>query len=731
MLAVSTEKGFMPVVNRKNFKIIYDYEGGQTLSFEIATNDENYQFFYEENRIRYNDNEFKIKKKNQRKTKTSIVASLNMDEWKGNFYHQFHETYKLFTEIVNLIIPSGWIIEGAGSVTGRHTIDIEGGSAYDILMQCKSVYGIVFEYHVLKKTIKVVKPDMFQSRGLYITDELNLKNLEFKGDSSDFITRLYAFGKKTEEKDDDGNVTKISYVTFADINGGKSYVDNNEYSDQVIVGYWQDDRYTDSESLLNDAIDKLKSLSTPVRSYSCDLMDLSRINDKYRYLDFKLYDKVTLLDSISKIHVQHQIVEYVDYPDNRNNNSVSLCSVFKKITGTIDGIKQSISNIDTELLKKESTINEIIRDVKSNTLRINDTYTRGEVDNLKENIIQQTSEATNLSIQSLENKIGVYIDSIEPENKFKEMRWIDTSISPPVFKIFDGEGWIELGDYSSDITSLKGMINHNSNVIEQNKNEINALIEQTTVSFGGENISLKKYTENLKVDFDGITNILSKREGNNIIRDSIGCFDDGAWIGDYNIDSSNETRSRNMYGYALLLKKGILEQTNTVSNNEYTISFTYKKLVSLASVKVVINNTEFSLSNTEYTKFSYTFVVTSGFITIEFKSDTDNACPIINLMLNIGNEALQWSLNPNETWSDTVKIGRGVRISSSGTDVEFVAYADVIGFQDEQGNYITTFDSNGMVTNEIVVKNKARIVKLLIQDINGQTIINRLNDEEV
>lgn len=405
MLAVSTEKGFIPIVNRKNFKVIYDYEGGQTLSFEIATNDKNYQFFYEENRIRYNDNEFKIKKKNQRKTKTSISASLNMDEWKGNFYHQFHETYKLFTEIVNLIIPSGWTVEGAGTVTGRHTVDIEGGSSYDILMQCKSVYGIVYEYHILKKTIKVVKPDTFQSRGLYITDELNLRNLEFKGDSSDFVTRLYAFGKKTEEKDEEGNVTKVSYVTFADINGGKAYVDNNDYSERIIVSYWQDDRYTDPESLLNDAVDKLKSLSIPVRSYSCDLIDLSRINDKYKYLDFTLYDKVTLLDSVSKTYVQHQIVEYVDYPDNRNNNTVSLSSVFKKITGTIDGIKQSISNIDTELLRKESTINEIIRDVKSNTLRINNTYTKGEVDAIEESIIQQTSDSIDLAVQKIENKI--------------------------------------------------------------------------------------------------------------------------------------------------------------------------------------------------------------------------------------------------------------------------------------------------------------------------------------
>lgn len=405
MLSVYTENGFLPVANRKNFKIIYDYEGGQTLSFDIATNDEIYPSFFEENVLRYEDNEFKINKKNQRKVKSSIEASLNMDEWKSSFYHQFHKTYKLFSEIINLIIPDGWTVEGAGTVTGRHTVDIEGGSAYDILMQCKSVYGIVYEYHILKKTIKVVKPDTFQSRGLYITDELNLRNLEFKGDSSDLVTRLYAFGKKTEEKDEEGNVTKVSYVTFADINGGKAYVDNNDYSERIVVSYWQDDRYTDPESLLNDAVDKLKSLSTPVRSYSCDLIDLSRINDKYKYLDFMLYDKVTLLDSVSKTYVQHQIVEYVDYPDNRNNNTVSLSSVFKKITGTIDGIKQTISNIDTELLRKESTINEIIRDVKSNTLRINDTYTKGEVDAIEESIIQQTSDSINLAVQKIENQI--------------------------------------------------------------------------------------------------------------------------------------------------------------------------------------------------------------------------------------------------------------------------------------------------------------------------------------
>ncbi|MFR2446209.1 MAG: hypothetical protein ACLS7Y_06020, partial [Thomasclavelia spiroformis] len=198
-----------------------------------------------------------------------------------------------------------------------------------------------------------------------------------------------------------------------------------------------------------------------------------------------------------------------------------------------------------------------------------------------------------------------------------------------------------------------------------------------------------------------------------------------------NIDSTLETRSRNMYGYALLLKKSTLQQEITVANGVYTLSFTYKKLVNLARVTLTINGTEYILSNNDFTAFTKTFEVNDGQINVAFTCDTDNACPIINLMLNKGDQAMEWSLNPNETWGDTVKIGRGVRISSTGTDVVFVALADIIGFMDKQGNYITTFDDEGFVTNTAVIKNKATIVNLLIQEVNGQTIINKINPNEV
>ena len=649
MLSVRTERGWFPIASRSNFKIVYDYEGGQTLSFDIYVKDEIYNLIAEEADICFRDNIYKIKKINQRPKLATIECLLNMDDWKSNFFHNFHTEYKLFSEVVNQIVPDGWIIEDAGTITGRRAITLEGVTSYDVLMQCIKTYNIVFEYHILDKRIKVIKPDTIQSRGLYITDELNLKNLEFKGDSSGFCTRLYAYGKKTENKDEDGNITSVEYVNFAGINDGKTYVDNNTYSDDIIVGYWQDDRYLDPQELLDDAIDKLKSIALPVRSYSCQLIDLSRINDKYRCLDFKLYDKVTLIDSISRTHVMHQVVEYTEYPDNPNLNAVSLSTVFKKITGTIDGIKQNISDLDTDIKRDESTINEIIRDVQSNTMRINNTYTRGETDVKVESLIQQSTDEINLSLQEVE-KTG---------NETKEK------------------------------------------------------------------------LESLVLDLDGLTNTVKTTSGNNLIRDSMGCFNDGSWDGSFNVDSTNETRSRNMYGYALLLKNGNLKQHIQANNGTYTLSFIYKKLINLANVKVTVNGEEISLSNSDYTEFKHTFTVTTNSVEIEFVSDTDNCCPIINLMLNKGDEKMEWTLNPNETWSDTVQIGRGIRISSSGTDVVFVANADIIGFMNKQGEYIATFDDEGLVANAAVIKNKATIVNLLIQDINDQTVINRINSNEV
>jgi hypothetical protein len=181
MLKILNNGKYLPVARKDNFNIVTNYEGEQTLSFDVYVKDEIYNLIVEEADICFRDNTYKIKKINQRPKLATIECLLNMDDWKNNFFHNFHTEYKLFSEVVNQIIPDGWIIEDAGTITGRRAITLEGVTSYDILMQCKNTYNIVFEYHILDKRIKVIKPDTIQSRGLYITDELNLKELNYKG----------------------------------------------------------------------------------------------------------------------------------------------------------------------------------------------------------------------------------------------------------------------------------------------------------------------------------------------------------------------------------------------------------------------------------------------------------------------------------------------------------------------------------------------------------------------
>ena len=55
---------------------------------------------------------------------------------------------------------------------------------------------------------------------------------------------------------------------------GKNYVENHQYSKKVKTMTWKDERYTDAESLKEDAEAKLDELSKPYRSYTAEIINL-------------------------------------------------------------------------------------------------------------------------------------------------------------------------------------------------------------------------------------------------------------------------------------------------------------------------------------------------------------------------------------------------------------------------------------------------------------------------
>lgn len=206
------------------------------------------------------------------------------------------------------------------------------------------------------------------------------------------------------------------------------------------------------------------------------------------------------------------------------------------------------------------------------------------------------------------------------------------------------------------------------------------------------------------------------------------------WTGNVKKETNSNSSSYN----SLLLQRGSLKQEQDVPNGNYSISFTYKKLIELANATVKINENEYNLDSLEYKQF-YTgqqdesgnyitspIEVSSGHISIEFITDANNSVEVYDIMCNKGTFKLAWSQNENEVTTDTVNISKGITITSSYMETIFKANANGIKILTLQGETIAYFTEKGLTTKEAIIEEKAEICGTLITDVGDQTWFTRM-----
>jgi hypothetical protein len=113
-----------------------------------------------------------------------------------------------------------------------------------------------------------------------------------------------------------------------------------------------------------------------------------------------------------------------------------------------------------------------------------------------------------------------------------------------------------------------------------------------------------------------------------------------------------------------------LQNVLNIRNGIYNISFNYKKLKDLANITVIIQEKEYELTEEEWTPFEKTIRITDNTFSIKFISDTSDSCYISDLLLIVGAVKQTWTQNSNETMTDTVSIGKGIKVESSVTLME-------------------------------------------------------------
>lgn len=227
----------------------------------------------------------------------------------------------------------------------------------------------------------------------------------------------------------------------------------------------------------------------------------------------------------------------------------------------------------------------------------------------------------------------------------------------------------------------------------------------------------------LQETIDGLKQQITKAGGSNLIRNSVGAFGNEHWEGtieqyiDTDVMINNESKS------SIRLDSGdIFQEVLNLKNGTYNISFNYKKLLQLATVKVTINGTEYQLnSNNGWVEFEKEITITNYEFSIKFSSSDNNSCLIGDLILIAGSKKQYWSQNANETNTDTVQIGDGIKVESSTTNTYTRIDSDGNRtFNKTTDERVAEMTDKGVYANELEVKGQGKINVLLIQEIDSQ-----------
>ena len=311
--------------------------GDKTLSFYYPKKGKYYDEIVEEAYIKTKKDEFVVKARELDEDYTKFECSLNLEELEGNIFDRFESVEQTITSSLNLaVVGTGWTVKD-NTLKKRRTVRCTNKSSLEIVREIKKVYRVDIVFNTLGKQIEVYE-HLGEDKGTYFIDSLNLIALQVQSDSRQYATRIIAEGK-------DG-------LSFSDINNGKNYVENYQYSNKVKTIYWKDERYTIKENLLEDARAKLEELSKPFRSYSASILNLAELNHRYSsILDFKLGDAINLISKKNKIKDKQRIVKTIEWPQDHTKDSVELANAtlkFEDIQQENQETSDTVSNITTD-----------------------------------------------------------------------------------------------------------------------------------------------------------------------------------------------------------------------------------------------------------------------------------------------------------------------------------------------------------------------------------------------
>lgn len=320
----------------KDYKIEYLLSGEDSVEFSLSVSDEKVHLVTEESYIRNKYNEYIVKAIDPGQEYKRFTCIINLENLKGKSIERFDTSNHNIDDTIRLAIAgTGWTLVDS-NITKRRTVRLSNTNALDVLREIRKIFRIDYKFDSINKKIYVYE-SLGSDKGVYFSDELNLKSLNFPSDTYDYVTKIIPIGKDS--------------LKIGSINNGKDYVENFQYTNKVLELIWEDSRYTDAYSLKTDAEAKLEEISKPKRSYQANIDDLAKRSKEYEFLDFSIGDTITLLSKSEKFRDKQRIVKYVEYPKEPWRNSCELGNTiltFEELQKENEAKNQVVENITSD-----------------------------------------------------------------------------------------------------------------------------------------------------------------------------------------------------------------------------------------------------------------------------------------------------------------------------------------------------------------------------------------------
>lgn len=252
--------------------------------------------------------------------------------------------------------------EGSGEYSVYHQSSL--ASVKDIAEAYKMEVEPVIELSadgnsIAKRSVCLVKRLGRANTALRLDYGSGLSGIDRVLSADDVVTRLYCYGKGVQTTDDDGNATGgySRKITFADINGGKEYIQDDSLLEVWGVpgpdgslmhteGIFEDGDCEDKATLLAEGRAALAERSKPIVSYEGTVEALGRAGFDASACD--LGDNLQMVDTTfpKPLRLSGRVLEIVeDLLGDGSPSTVKVGNVIEGIVKRSDRVQQTIDRL--------------------------------------------------------------------------------------------------------------------------------------------------------------------------------------------------------------------------------------------------------------------------------------------------------------------------------------------------------------------------------------------------